>query len=196
MLNWSTMESIKNALIFCPKYEVVSKCYAEQPHVVFANQAPDRSKLSADRFYLVDLDIDPSISTGINIPLVTASRDVRLKKVKWVPGAGLSFGSGNILPSDVVDLTRDARLDGIGIGPLVTADGNVMKFNDKPISVRQHANLFLPPSKKARVVEPGDSDSSDDKSCILFSNVLNATLYVHIYYIYVYVIITYYVYNM
>jgi len=156
MVNWSTMESIKNGHIFSPKYEVVSKCYQMQPHVVvFANQAPDRSKLSADRFYVVDLDLDPSLSVGIKIPTPSTSRDVRLKKVKWNPVAGIFHGSGNIIPSDVIDLTKDPRLDGIGLGnPPITADGNRMRFDNRPFLTRQSATigtgLRKPPPSRAR----------------------------------------------
>ena len=163
MVNWSTMESIKNGHIFSPKYEVVSKVY-KQPHVVvFANKSPDRSKLSADRFYVIDLDIDPSLSVGIKIPPPATSRDVRLKKVKWDPNAGMSHGSGEIIPSDVIDLTKDARLDGIGLGnPPITADGNRMRFDDRPFLTRQNATMG-PGLRKPPQVDQEDVTSSDDE---------------------------------
>jgi hypothetical protein len=164
MVNWSTMESIKNGHIFSPKYEVVSKCYQMQPHVVvFANQSPDRSKLSADRFYVVDLDLDPSLSVGIKIPTPATSRDVRLKKVKWNPVAGIFHGSGDIIPSDVIDLTKDPRLDGIGLGnPPITADGNRMRFDNRPFLTRQSATIGTG-LRKPPQVDQEDVTSSDDE---------------------------------
>lgn len=51
-LNYGLLEQIKNARIWCPKYQSCTKLLSNgTPHVlVFANQEPDRSKLSDDRW--------------------------------------------------------------------------------------------------------------------------------------------------
>ena len=48
--NYEALESMKNGLIFSPKYESKTKIF-DIPHVlVFANWLPDQSKLSEDRW--------------------------------------------------------------------------------------------------------------------------------------------------
>jgi hypothetical protein len=50
MLNYGMIESFKNGIFFSPKYNSITKRFKPVKLVVFANWAPDRSKLSADRW--------------------------------------------------------------------------------------------------------------------------------------------------
>lgn len=52
---YSLMECFKNGVLFSPKYDSTNK-YFETPHVVvFANFEPDRTKLSEDRWFVINL---------------------------------------------------------------------------------------------------------------------------------------------
>ena len=55
-LNYSFLESVKDGMIFSPKYESktvrMNKCHV----VVLMNELPDMTKLSADRYLVVELD--------------------------------------------------------------------------------------------------------------------------------------------
>ena len=54
--NYEALESMKNGLIFSPKYESKTKIF-DIPHVlVFANWLPDQSKLSEDRWNITTLN--------------------------------------------------------------------------------------------------------------------------------------------
>lgn len=44
------IESFKNGLFFSPKYDTCTKTFKSAKVVVFANWAPDKTKLSADRW--------------------------------------------------------------------------------------------------------------------------------------------------
>jgi len=48
-VNYSTIESFKNGIIFSPKYASTTKFFTPAKIVVFSNWAPDRSQLSEDR---------------------------------------------------------------------------------------------------------------------------------------------------
>jgi len=55
-ISYSALESIKNGLISNTKYETGFKAF-NSPHViVFSNAEPDKSKLSEDRWHIVNLD--------------------------------------------------------------------------------------------------------------------------------------------
>lgn len=50
-LQYSVLESIKDRLLFSPKYEARMKYFSFWSHVVvFSNEEPDHSRLSLDRF--------------------------------------------------------------------------------------------------------------------------------------------------
>lgn len=54
-VSYQALEECKNGLLFSPKYES-GQCRFNTPHVVvFANVAPDRTQLSADRWYVREL---------------------------------------------------------------------------------------------------------------------------------------------
>jgi len=55
-VNYSTIESFKNGVIFSPKYESKTKFFKPARVIVFSNWAPDRKQLSADRWDVIDLD--------------------------------------------------------------------------------------------------------------------------------------------
>ncbi len=55
-VNYSTIESFKNGIIFSPKYESKTKFFKPCRVIVFSNWAPDRRQLSEDRWNVVDLD--------------------------------------------------------------------------------------------------------------------------------------------
>jgi hypothetical protein len=55
-MNYSVLESLKNGRIFSPKYESSMVYLAHVPHVVvLTNQCPDMTKLSADRYCIIDV---------------------------------------------------------------------------------------------------------------------------------------------
>lgn len=57
-VNYGTIEAIKNGSIFSPKYESANKRY-KIPHVlIFANDRPDESKMSADRWDIREIKSD------------------------------------------------------------------------------------------------------------------------------------------
>lgn len=52
-LQYSVLEALKDRMIFSPKYESKCKILEKTPHViVFCNEQPDRTKLSADRYVI------------------------------------------------------------------------------------------------------------------------------------------------
>lgn len=55
-VSWEAIESVKNGIFFCGKYESTMKIY-NPPHVVcFANFKPDETKLSVDRWLIQKVD--------------------------------------------------------------------------------------------------------------------------------------------
>ncbi len=55
-MRYSGLPQSKNGVLFSPKYESGQKIF-KPPHVfVFANYEPDQTKLSADRWNIVQLD--------------------------------------------------------------------------------------------------------------------------------------------
>lgn len=58
VLNYSAIETIKNGMLFSPKYNSKTKIFT-QPHVVvFANFAPDVTKMSSDRWDIRQISKD------------------------------------------------------------------------------------------------------------------------------------------
>ncbi len=55
-VNYGTIESFKNGMLFSAKYESTMKVFKPAKVVVFSNWAPDRNALSADRWQIVNLD--------------------------------------------------------------------------------------------------------------------------------------------
>lgn len=52
-LQWSFVEQVKDGQLFSPKYES-AMMYFEPPHVlVFMNEEPDMTQLSADRWKII-----------------------------------------------------------------------------------------------------------------------------------------------
>jgi hypothetical protein len=55
-LNYGFLEMLKDRMILSPKYESCMKLLEYTPHVVvFANEHPDMSKMSADRYNITEL---------------------------------------------------------------------------------------------------------------------------------------------
>jgi len=55
-IQYNILEQLKDRLIFSPKYVSRTKMLQEVPHVVcFMNQDPDRTKLSADRYKVINI---------------------------------------------------------------------------------------------------------------------------------------------
>jgi len=52
-VNYEVIESIKNGIMFSPKYESKMKIYKKPLVIVFANFEPDESKLSKDRWKII-----------------------------------------------------------------------------------------------------------------------------------------------
>ena len=52
---YSFIESVKDGLVFSPKYESRMKYYARVPVVVMMNQEPNTSLLSIDRYEITEL---------------------------------------------------------------------------------------------------------------------------------------------
>lgn len=56
-VNYSAIEQVKDGIFFSSKYES-AMCLYNSPHVIiFSNRQPDRSKLSADRWQIIDLGV-------------------------------------------------------------------------------------------------------------------------------------------
>lgn len=58
--NYEVLESIKNGLFFSSKYDSGMRCYPVPHVIVFANWPPEMSKLSADRWEIID-EMDKSV---------------------------------------------------------------------------------------------------------------------------------------
>lgn len=57
LLQYSTLEQMKNRLVFSPKYNSITKTLMQTPHVVvFCNEDPDYEKMTMDRYNVVDLN--------------------------------------------------------------------------------------------------------------------------------------------
>lgn len=55
-LSYPFLESMKNGMVFAGKYQSRTKVFKEKPHVfVFCNTFPDMTKLSSDRYHIVEL---------------------------------------------------------------------------------------------------------------------------------------------
>lgn len=55
-LNLSVLEMVKDRMVFSPKYSSRTKILEHNPHiVVFSNEAPDMSKLTPDRYNIINL---------------------------------------------------------------------------------------------------------------------------------------------
>lgn len=55
-LQYSVLEMLKNCLVFSPKYQSSMKRLIQRPHViVFSNEEPDYSKLTEDRYDIVNI---------------------------------------------------------------------------------------------------------------------------------------------
>lgn len=55
-INYGVLEQVKNGLIYSGKYEGGICCF-DSPHIiVFANEPPDRRKMSEDRWNIVEID--------------------------------------------------------------------------------------------------------------------------------------------
>lgn len=55
-LNYGLLEMIKDRLVFSPKYESRMKVIEANPHVVvFSNEAPDMTKMTADRYHVINI---------------------------------------------------------------------------------------------------------------------------------------------
>lgn len=54
MLQYCILEQLKDQMVFSPKYESLTKILPTCPHVVvFTNEEPDRSKMTADRYKII-----------------------------------------------------------------------------------------------------------------------------------------------
>lgn len=54
-LNYTTIEQLKDRMVFSPKYDSRTKILNENPHVViFCNEHPDMNKMTEDRFIVVE----------------------------------------------------------------------------------------------------------------------------------------------
>jgi len=55
-LQYTILEQLKDRVVFSPKYNSRTKILREKCHVVvFSNEAPDETKMSADRFHIINL---------------------------------------------------------------------------------------------------------------------------------------------
>jgi len=54
---YAILEQLKNRVVFSPKYESTTKLLVHRPHVVvFSNEPPDETKLTPDRFDIVNFE--------------------------------------------------------------------------------------------------------------------------------------------
>ncbi len=55
--NYTIIEQLKDRMVFSPKYESRTKILMQVPHVVvFCNEMPNMTKMTADRFKIIELD--------------------------------------------------------------------------------------------------------------------------------------------
>lgn len=55
-LQYGILEQLKNRLVYSPKYSSVTKVLKRTPHVVvFCNEEPDMTKLTADRYHIINI---------------------------------------------------------------------------------------------------------------------------------------------
>ncbi len=54
-LNYGILEAVKNGVVFSPKYQSTSKMFPPPTVICFANFEPDKSKLSNDRWRVVEI---------------------------------------------------------------------------------------------------------------------------------------------
>lgn len=55
--HYTVIEQIKDRMVFSPKYDSTMKILHNNPHVViFCNEYPDMTKMSADRYSIIDMD--------------------------------------------------------------------------------------------------------------------------------------------
>ncbi len=63
-VSWQAIEDVLNGMLFSTKYEP-GDCVFEPPHVVvFSNEAPDLTKLSADRWVVIDASDPNQVAPG------------------------------------------------------------------------------------------------------------------------------------
>lgn len=55
-LQYSILESMKDQMVFSPKYQSMSKVFANPVHVVvFTNEQPDQTKMTSDRYNIINI---------------------------------------------------------------------------------------------------------------------------------------------
>jgi len=55
-LQYGVLEQLKDQLIFSPKYMFICKVIHHKVHVVvFMNEEPDRNKMTADRYHIINI---------------------------------------------------------------------------------------------------------------------------------------------
>ncbi len=64
VINWHAVEKIKDGCLFATKYESGMLRFNSPHVVVFTNEWPDLTRLSADRWVVRDLNYEPSFSRG------------------------------------------------------------------------------------------------------------------------------------
>jgi len=65
-ISYKAIESIKNGMIYSPKYEGGYKLFNSPHIIVFANQAPQQERLSSDRWVITQIDYDDATKTEEN----------------------------------------------------------------------------------------------------------------------------------
>ncbi len=70
-VNYGTIESFKNGMMFSAKYESTMKVFTPAKVIVFSNWAPDKSQLSADRWDIIDLEQQTVFERARTMPAIT-----------------------------------------------------------------------------------------------------------------------------
>ena len=84
-LDFSMLEQLKGGAMFSGKYGSETKIAPEPIHfIVFSNNMPPTKLLTEDKIYVVDMDLDPDLTEGINPPPVTNGPKLRPYVNRWL----------------------------------------------------------------------------------------------------------------
>ncbi len=129
MLPYGFLESVKNGSIFCSKYDSKSKRFAPAHLVVFMNEMPDLTKLSADRYLVRILNPTDNVVSG---PLVRTEFTDQIHSGESLWRDHLRKRTYEDDGLDVEQPLEEHGQDGqVGQNPTLDEGGLVVRFNSE-----------------------------------------------------------------